>query len=356
MSTPPLSAKLAREALDVYARAGENTTEAARILGLPRSTLDHRLSVARTMNLDALEDPPFETPDLPDEDLPIEDILDRRRKIWKQKHKAEEARRLISIKINIDGPIALVVMGDLHIDNPGTNINLLSDHMDLIRDTEGMLCGCIGDMQDSWVGRLAVKWRDQGVTGREARKLVEWWAQSLGEKLLFVTDGNHDAWALGTNDIGPLDWISSYYGTVHEANGIRLGLQLPSGEEIRVNARHDFSGRSQFSPAFGVAKAAHFGWRDHILVAGHIHQTGYVPLKDPKTGLVSHPVRVASYKTIDDYAQERGFPDSNISECVTFIIDPYEADERHRITVDFNPFRAAKILKMMRQEWKRGRK
>ena len=54
------------------------------------------------------------------------------------------------------------------------------------------------------------------------------------------------------------------------------------------------------------------GWRDHVLTAGHTHVSGYQVLKDPSTGLISHAIRIASYKEMDRYAEEKGLPDQNI--------------------------------------------
>ena len=40
------------------------------------------------------------------------------------------------------------------------------------------------------------------------------------------------------------------------------------------------------------------------------------------SGVISHALRVASYKIHDDYANALGLPDQNISPAVLTIIDP----------------------------------
>ena len=67
-----------------------------------------------------------------------------------------------------------------------------------------------------------------------------------------------------------------------------------------------------WNTAHGLSKAIQMGWRDHVLTAGHTHVSGYQVLKDPATGLVSHALRIASYKEIDRYAEQKGLPDQNI--------------------------------------------
>ena len=43
-----------------------------------------------------------------------------------------------------------------------------------------------------------------------------------------------------------------------------------------------------------------------LVVAGHLHISGYNILRDPQSGLISHALRVGSYKIHDRYAEEQG--------------------------------------------------
>lgn len=255
--------------------------------------------------------------------------------------------------MHTDGPVGLLVQGDLHLDDPGCNWPLLERHTQLAIETPGLYAAAVGDLQNAWIGRLARLYGNQSTSAREAWALVEWWTKALADKLIFISAGNHDLWAKTINNVDPVSWITAQQGTIYGNNGARIALCLPSGERIVVNCRHDFTGRSQYNPAHGVVKAAMFGHRDDLLLAGHTHQSGYSPIKCPSTGKVSHAIRLASYKVIDDYAMERGFPDANISEAVVCIFDPLTDDPRHRIHVDFNVERGAWMLTKLREEWQR---
>jgi hypothetical protein len=100
----------------------------------------------------------------------------------------------------------------------------------------------------------------------------------------------------------------------------------------------------------GVAKAAQMGWRDQILIAGHLHISGYQVLKDPATGMISHAIRVASYKWHDRYADQLGLPDQNITENVVTIINPDAESERQLVTVFLDPEFGADVLTFMRRK------
>jgi hypothetical protein len=233
-------------------------------------------------------------------------------------------------------------MGDPHVDDDGTNIELLESHIETINATEGLFAANVGDASNNWVGRLAHLYGQQSATAREAWVLVEWMLNST--EWLYLIGGNHDVWQQGTEVIR---WMLRQ-GHIDEW-GARLNLRFPSGKEVRVNARHDFRGRSMWNPVHGPAKAAMMGWRDHILVAGHTHQTGWNVLKDPATGLISHAIRVAGYKKYDRYAVQEGLPDQAISPAMVTIIDPqYEDDDPRLITTLLDVQEAASYL-----SWKR---
>lgn len=322
MPTPPHTEDELRHTLRVYREADRNLTEAARRLKIARTTMQDRLKVVRSrLGIDP-DAPHFERDALPDPTASIEDILNRRRTEWQRTDEANKARKLINIKIKAEGPVGIVHFGDPHVDDPGTDIVSLERHLRIVRDTPGMFGANVGDMQNNWIGRLAHLWSQQATTASESWRLVEWMISYID--WLYLVAGNHDAWS-GTGD--PLNWMTRNQLGVFEMYGARLNLQFPSGRNIRINARHDFAGHSQYNTAHAPAKAAQFGWRDHILTCGHRHTSGYNIIKDPASGLISHAIRVASYKVHDRYASEKGLPDQNISPAVVTVIDPSLPDD-----------------------------
>jgi hypothetical protein len=94
------------------------------------------------------------------------------------------------------------------------------------------------------------------------------------------------------------------------------------------------------------------GMRDHLLVCGHKHVSGYGMEKCPSTGLISHLLRVGTYKTIDDYAISGGFLDGNIAPSAVTIIDPqFAADDPRHIQVILDVEEGADFL-----TWKRSKR
>ena len=288
---------------------------------------------------------PFEYPKLVSELPTAQELLERRNKEYIRKDEYEKSRKLINVKIKIDGPIAVCHLGDPHVDDNGTDIVQLQKHVNIINETEGMFGANVGDTQNNWVGRLARLYGEQSTSSAEAWVLTEWLIGSV--QWLYLIGGNHDLWS-GSGD--PIRWMKKV-GAEYEGWQARLNLVFKNKKCVRINARHDFTGHSQWNTAHGPSKAVQMGWRDHILVCGHKHTSGYQMLKDPSTGLISHTLRVAGYKIHDEYAKRLGLPNQNISPASVTIIDPQYADDDPKlITVIHDVEEAAEYL-----TWKRNK-
>lgn len=288
----------------------------------------------------------FTVAELPDTDIPVGDLVAHRKKQFAQLDIAKKARALIPVQIKIDGPIAISHFGDPHVDDDGTDIGLLEEHALIIRRTEGMFAANIGDTTNNWVGRLARLYGEQSTSAKQAWQLCEWFLNSA--EWLYVITGNHDAWS-GAGD--PLKYILRNGAGVKGGATARLNLAFPNGREVRINARHNFPGHSMYNTAHGMAKAAMNGWRDHVLIAGHTHTSGYNILKDPANGTLSHCIRVASYKIHDRYADDLGLDDKAISPNVVTVINPDARSEAQLIHVLHDVQDGADYL-----TWLRGRK
>lgn len=341
MATPRLDVSKMAEAAEAL-RIHGSECRAAEALGVPRSTLRHWIKHAKARGISGK---PFETPDLPSDIPPIDELLERRKKQYARKHEAEVARNLIPVKIRIDGPVGIAHFGDPHVDDDGTDIALIERHVEKINATEGMFAANVGDLQNNWIGRLAHLWGQQSASAQEAWTLTEWLVRST--PWLYLLGGNHDCWS-GAGD--PLKWIMQTHQGIFEAWGARLNLIFPNGKQVRVNARHDFEGHSMWNTTHGPAKAIQMGWRDHILTCGHKHTSGYQVLKCPATGLVSHAIRCAGYKIHDRYAKEKGLPNQNIFPTAVTIIDPrYEDSDPKLITTLFDVEEACDYLNFKRR-------
>lgn len=295
------------------------------------------------------KNPEFEVEPLPSEALDLEALKSRRREQWGRRQRAFDARKLISVKVNLPGPIGIMHMGDPHVDDVGTDFPALERDIEIVNRTEGLFGANIGDQQNNWMGRLAHLWGKEEQSAREAWMLTEWLVQAV--PWLYILNGNHDVWS-GQGD--PLKWLCApKYGKeqgIHADHGARLALHFPNGKEVRIHARHDFPGHSQWNPVHGPSKAAQRGFADHLLICGHKHVSGDTFVVNPLNGLISWVVRVAGYKTIDDYAAREFFAPHRISASCVTIIDPQYADDDPRLLHRFyNTEQAAEFLTWLRR-------
>lgn len=332
--------------VDAYNTHGSYAA-AARAIGVSET----RLKVTVQAAMKAQEGPlmrPFDVATLPSGELTIDELRAYRRKVFLRKDEGAKARKLIQVKVNLEGPIGILHFGDPHVDDDGCDFPRLEADIEIVNKTPGMLAGNVGDLHNNWIGRLARLYAQQSTTAKQAWMLVEWLVTSV--PWLYLVKGNHDLWS---GDGDPLDFIKKYADVgAMESHGARMALNFPNGKEVRINARHDFSGHSMWNPNHGPVKAIKAGWRDHILSCGHLHQTGFgPPLKDPASGLISWPLRCAGYKKHDSFGEQLGLPDQNISPSILTVIDPrYDDDDPRLITPFLSAEEGAGYLTYLRKK------
>ncbi|MDA0871036.1 MAG: metallophosphoesterase family protein [Proteobacteria bacterium] len=289
---------------------------------------------------------PFVIQDIPDDELTTEELIERSLKRWERKREAHNATKLIDVDLKEKKPFALCFIGDPHIDDDGCNWGRLKADMDLMANTPGMIGICVGDITNNWVGRLMKKYADQETTRKQAEKLIEWFLSEAGVYWAAVIGGNHDIWNTDGGDINKFIFRSQ--AGIYRNHGVRLKLKIPGGKTINVNCRHDYAGHSQWNESHAMSKAARFGV-DDIYVAGHRHVSGYQIVKNHESQRISHAVRVAGYKEIDDYAESKSLREHNIFQSMAFIVDPGQEDPLRFIKPVFSLDEAAEELTYKRK-------
>lgn len=327
---------------------GYSGIEIAEILGVSQATITRRKKDLRVGNFKVIEnDNDIEIEEIEEEERSIDEILAARKDEYLRKKRSTPS--LVNIKVNLDGPIGVAHFGDPHIDNPGTDISRIEEDLNIVKKTKGLFGANVGDTTDNWIGRLARLYENQTITKMESWKLAEWFVGKI--QWLYLLSGNHDVWH-GNQD--PLYWIARQTGNVTHKHGVRLNLIFPNKKTIRINARHDFKGHSQWNPAHGPMKAIQMGWRDHILTCGHTHQAGIGVLAHPDQSqrIISYAIRVPSYKIYDSFAHEIGAAGNFVSACCTTIINPYADREEGLVTPIWDLEQSADYLTFLRKKYK----
>jgi len=308
--------------------------KAARVIaakGLPQSREDAKPSKT------------FTIAELPPGELSAEEIIAYKLKQFGVKETHDKATALIRAKINIDGAICIACFGDPHLDDDGCDFSKLTEDINVCKGKDYVFSLCVGDFTNNWVGRLQKLYANQTTTVTQSHVLIQWFFAEL--PWLLAIGGNHDHWS------GALDRAADTartMGIVYTMHGQRIALALPSGAEVRINARHDLKGHSQFHPTHGPMKSFFFKYRDHVAVAGHIHTSGYLTQK--VAGIPVHAVRVGTYKRFDDYGKQNDFLDDSTPSFGIVINPRYtETDERF-ITVFTSLAQAVEYTEFLRQK------
>ena len=348
-----------------HSKAGVSAIrEAAERLGMSPMTLRSR--IARAAQLYNIEPDPaayrkrtaqpiFKVDALPHDGEPdAETLIAKLAEQHRVKTEHHHAAKLRTVRVLMDGPIAIAGFGDPHIDDPGCAWGDLERDVRICRDTPGIMAVNIGDSTNNWVGRLMRLYADQEVTSKQALKLIEWLMTAL--PWLLDKEGNHDLWNTEKGDPAEVIHRLMKLPGIREMGSSRLRLALPSGAEVFMHVRHDFPGGSQFNPAHALVRETLFGFRDHILMCGHRHSTGYIPVfhNDPRR--LCHGFRLGTYKDFDHYAAEKGFQDTNWARSMGAVINPDHADDPTRyIKPFFNLEEMAEYLTWRRGKWELGK-
>ena len=238
----------------------------------------------------------IEEPEPPTDDpLSIEELIKSRIKAFKRKKsKTSIHRRTLYLPAE---PVGIMLYGDPHLDNEGCDWVTLMKHVDMVKETEGCLAACVGDLTDNWIGRLQRIYADSSCLASDGWRLSQWFLES--QDFLAIVGGNHDSWSHSPGN-DPLGWISKNANVrCYAPDEIYIVLKWKGHDEldpVRWVLRHDFKGRSFYHASHGGNKAGMIQYPlANLLTAGHIHTWAELSQEMPN-GRVCKSVRVGSYK------------------------------------------------------------
>ena len=342
MSAKPVSPEEVKRRLKAYEKHGRNAALAAEALGIPRSTLWSTIN--KYDGKDA--DKQIEYPQLPDDDIPVGDIIDLMSKRFEKRHTHERAKKWMPITIRDNLPIGVSFFGDPHVDDNGCNWPLLKEHCELHKTTPGLYGVNIGDTTNNWTGRLAKLFANQDTSQSTARKLAEWFLCDSGITWACWLQGNHDLWGDGseilrrmnTRQIPMHDWQAQFK------------LIFPNERECRIWAAHNFAGHSMWNTLHGAQKTAHMKDWAHIFASGHHHNFATHQEESASREFVYTLIRARGYKYIDEYAELNGHASQRFGAAITVLIDPYAPEDSFVSAPFINMEAAADYLTYLRKK------
>jgi hypothetical protein len=325
----------------------KSQSEAARQLGITKA-MAFKACKRHAARIDTAVAPSVPVAvELPDDDVPIEEVIALQRRRFNKAIEHHKAKRWRTFDVPVDGPYALMFFGDPHVDDNGCHWELLSRHCELARDTKALYAINIGDTTNNWVGRLAKLWANQDTSASTARKMAKWLLHDSGVPWFIWLHGNHDMWD------GPVStqWFNAIkpHHVQMDDWQAKFTLRSPNGFDFRVWAAHNFKGNSIWNNLHGLERAAQMQDWAHLYVAGHHHDTGLRQGENPHRQFCYWLMRVRGYKFMDEYAELHGFGEHQFGASGLAVIDP-SADKPNAVQCFLDPFEGVEFLK-----WKRSR-
>jgi len=308
-----------REAAELVEQHG-TAAEAARQTGIAERTIRERATRYAAVRAGLADEKDVEYPEFPPDDRPIEEILDAM--AARQRQRAEHASALhwFPLKMKRAEPVGIAFVGDPHLGNNGTNIDLVRRDARLMAETDGVYAVNLGDTVDNWGGRLVRLYAENDVSRSTEQKLARWFLQDSGIRWLLWLLGNHDEMDSG---------FASYLRGMKAPPlplvewSAKFRVCFPNGREIRIDAAHNHKGSSMWNNLHGQDRASRFDEEADIYIAGHHHDWG-VACKEPYPGRVVHLARARGYKFLDHYAAHHQFAEHQFGSTILAVIDPRE--------------------------------
>jgi hypothetical protein len=336
MAGKPAPQEKIDEAVRLYSSM-KSTIKVAKAMRLSDSTVNRYLDRAGVVmdghlkiGVAPAESPPAPIlPEFPDEDVPVENIIDHMAKRFEKRKASHEAHTWFPIQIKDKKPIGLFWFGDPHLDDNGCNWTVLKRDIELCKNTEGLYGVNIGDTTNNWAGRLVKLYANQDTSVKTARRLAEWFLMKSGVSWLVILLGNHDVWGDGAEIIAQMVKRHGTHKVVCHDWEARFCLSFANGWQPRIYAAHDFPGHSQWNPLHGPMKAGQMGDEAELFVCGHKHNAAFFEFENAARGLFQRFVRVRGYKFLDDYARRLGITEQTTGCSAVTVFDP----ETRKITV-----------------------
>lgn len=253
----------------------------------------------------------------PDED----EVYQRAVREWTRTSRIQSQREAQVLTFS-RGPVALVNMADLHFGGEGVDYPRAFAEAEIVRDTPGMFCNLVGDIIDNFIIDTLVRAQfNSRIAVIDEWALVRRYLRILAPKLAVVVSGNHDAWI---SLLSGLDYFREVVGeiapnVIYDAHDCSLTVRV-GDVEWPGRIRHRWRGRSIYNPTHGIERAAKWDQGFVWAVASHTHECG-VARGFNVGGRSGMALLCGSYKRIDDYARQQGYPRPNSSTAVTIVFD-----------------------------------
>jgi hypothetical protein len=209
-----------------------------------------------------------------------------------------------ALTINDDKPIGIAHTADWHVGGFGTDLRLLRDDTNRIRDTEGLYSVFLGDAGENYIqGTPAGGQFQQIIQPTRQYEIAEYFMERIQHTLLAAVKGCHDTWSDKQGSHNFIDLITKNTRAVNLWHGGTLTVNL-GNESYRGHLRHKFNGESRLNPLLPCRRMMeHYGVVDWAALA---HKHFCAMQQSQMAGQDVLFLRPGSYKVLDEHGQQIG--------------------------------------------------
>lgn len=247
----------------------------------------------------------------------------------------ENEGRSQHVEIEFPSDIVVNLIGDIHAGSPNTDYSRIEQEAYAIAARPNSYVLALGDWVDGFFFNPAqFEQIEQAPEQFEYQKsLLKFF--SSRNRLLVAWGGDHDKWASksGANPYASFsDETGAYY-----MHGVGYVTLYVGGQEYKLSAAHRHNGFSIYNKTHAAMRLYRDGAEGaDICVTAHTHQKGYIRQAVKEYGGKARNVdfiSVGPYKSSDEYARKKGFPDQHPNEMFGSAI-ALNASRKHIVYYD----------------------
>jgi len=206
-----------------------------------------------------------------------------------------------SIDVSIKDSALIVCLSDAHIGSVYTDVKMLQEQTDTIKNVENVYAIFAGDVVD-WTpsGHQDLSYEQVFPQAIHAKKMAEKWIEEISHKLLMIVSGCHDKWEYNVTGEYFLETISknTITGAFCPDSAI---LNLTVGDiPYKIFMTHKISGGVQ-NPSHGLFRKARENLDFDIGIAAHKHSPGIASQMIREKPVTA--INCGTFKRVDGFAR-----------------------------------------------------
>lgn len=215
----------------------------------------------------------------------------------------------IDVLLEVDEPILVVIISDLHLGHMYTDYQAIKQVFDDIKPYENIYIVGLGDLIDNSLNTHAPQGAENLIDKNDQLDLIEYLFEKVKDRIIVLYEGNHELRSWISDHFLPNSWLALRHKTNYGFYAEPFIVDV-NGEKYQFFCRHKPTGKSQYHPLHAGIKSCIFSGAElarnaDIIITAHTHTPGIGNFS--VGGKMRYIVSTGAMVEFDDYAERVGY-------------------------------------------------